>query len=57
MRKYFVKVDKWYASSQIYSKYEAKNQMETKWTDIYMCRCGNKLDRDINAAINIKMKD
>ena len=21
---------------------------------IYICECGNKLDRDINAAINIK---
>ena len=34
--KYFVKVDKWYASSQICSK------------------CGNNIDRDLNAAINIK---
>lgn len=51
--KYFVKIDKWYPSSQICSKCGNKKQM--KLSDrIYICECGNKIDRDINAAINIK---
>lgn len=51
--KYFVKVDKWYASSQICSKCGNKKQMKLN-ERTYICECGNKLDRDINAAINIK---
>lgn len=51
--KYFVKVDKWYASSQICSKCGNKKQIKLN-ERTYICECGNKLDRDINAAINIK---
>lgn len=51
--KYFVKVDKWYASSQICSKCGNKKQIKLS-ERTYICECGNKLDRDINAAINIK---
>lgn len=51
--KYFVKVDKWYASSQICSKCGNKHKLNLN-ERTYICECGNKLDRDINAAINIK---
>lgn len=51
--KYFVKVDKWYASSQICSK--CGNQKKIKLNErTYTCDCGNNIDRDLNAAINIK---
>lgn len=50
--KYFVKVDKWYPSSQICSC--CGNQQKLKLTDrIYRCKCGFTMDRDYNAAINI----
>lgn len=51
--KYFVKVDKWYASSQICSNCGNKKQMKLSDRS-YVCECGNNIDRDINAAINIK---
>lgn len=51
--KYFVKVDKWYASSQICSNCGNKKQMKLSERR-YVCECGNNIDRDINAAINIK---
>ena len=51
--KYFVKVDKWYASSQICSKCGNKKKI-TLNERTYTCDCGNNIDRDLNAAINIK---
>lgn len=57
--KYFVKIDKWYASSQICSACGAKHP-EMKITKLqpkkeYMeCSCGLHLQRDYNAASNIK---
>ena len=51
--KYFVKVDKWYASSQICSKCGNKKKIKLN-ERTYTCNCGNNIDRDINAAINIK---
>lgn len=51
--KYFVKIDKWYPSSQICSK--CKNKKQIKLSErVYSCDCGNRIDRDVNAAINIK---
>lgn len=51
--KYFVKVDKWYSSSQICSKCGNRKKIPlSKRT--YECECGNTMDRDYNAAINIK---
>ena len=51
--KYFVKVDKWYASSQICSKCGNKKKIKLN-ERTYTCECGNNIDRDLNAAINIK---
>ena len=53
--KYFIKVDKWYPSSQICSSCGYKNPLikdlsVRKWD----CpACGSQHDRDVNAAINI----
>lgn len=53
--KYFVKVDKWFASSQLCSNCHTKHP---KMKDIknrkLECGCGLIIDRDYNSAINIK---
>lgn len=52
--KYFIKVDKWYPSSQMCSKcgYKQKMSLDVR---TYLCpECGSVIDRDVNAAINIK---
>jgi putative transposase len=51
--KYFIKVDKWYPSSQLCSCCGSQKKL-TLSDRIYKCDCGLKLDRDYNAAINIK---
>lgn len=51
--KYFVKIDKWYPSTQICSNCGKQKKMRLN-DRIYICECGTKIDRDINAAINIK---
>ena len=51
--KYFIKVDKWYPSSQICSCCGSQKKI-TLADRIYKCSCGLEIDRDYNAAINIK---
>lgn len=51
--KYFVKVDKWYTSSQLCSCC-GKQKKLTLADRIYKCDCGLTINRDHNAAINIK---
>lgn len=52
--KRLIKVDKWYPSSKTCSKC-GKIKKELSLSDrIYMCECGYKEDRDINASINIR---
>lgn len=50
--KYFVKVDKFYPSSQLCSCCGNKKKL-TLADRVYRCDCGLTLDRDLNAAINI----
>lgn len=52
--KKLIKIDKWYPSSKTCSKCgNVKEELELSERE-YKCDCGNILDRDINAAINIK---
>ena len=51
--KYFVKVDKWFPSSQICSCCGSRKKLELSDRK-YICTCGLEIDRDLNAAINIK---
>ena len=51
--KHLVKVDKWYASSQICSSCGKQHKISLG-TGTYRCECGMVMDRDKNAAINIK---
>ena len=53
--KYFVKVDKWYPSSQLcYFCGKQHKEMKNLLTRQFVCDCGYKNDRDINASLNIK---
>ena len=51
--KYLVKVDKWYPSSQLCSNCGSRKKLSLG-ERIYQCSCGINIDRDYNAAINIK---
>ena len=51
--KQFIKVDKWYPSTQLCSCC-GKQKKLTLADRIYKCECGQTIDRDQNAAINIK---
>lgn len=53
--KYFVKVDKWFPSSQICSNCGCiHREMKNLANRVMKCDCGFVMDRDRNAAINIK---
>ena len=53
--KYFVKVDKWYPSSQICHYCGARHpEMKDLSIRIMRCSCGLLMNRDQNAAINIR---
>ena len=53
--KHFVKVDKWYHSSQIcYVCGKQHKEMKDLSIRRFVCVCGYSNDRDINAALNIK---
>jgi len=45
--------DRWYPSSQICSRCDARNSGLTLADRIYTCGCGHSLDRDLNAAANL----
>ena len=53
--KHFIKIDKWYASSKICNECGNK-KVDLKLEDrTYICKnCGNIVDRDFNASINIR---
>lgn len=52
--KYFVKVSKWYASSQICHQCGAKQKMPLPVRTYHCPHCGYIQDRDYNAALNIR---
>lgn len=49
-----VKIDRWFASSQICSSCGVNSGKKTLDIRYWECECGAKHDRDINASINIK---
>ena len=51
--KVFHKVNKYYASSKICSTCGKKKKTLHLSQRVYSCECGNVIDRDTNAAINI----
>ena len=54
--KYFIKISKWFPSSKTCSKCGTVKRELALSERTYTCDCcGASLDRDINAAINIRM--
>ena len=51
--KYLIKVDRYFASSKICSVCGKKKEELSLSARIYYCECGNRMDRDVNAAVNI----
>ena len=51
-----VKVDRWYPSSKRCSCCGRIKEELGLGERIYVCSCGNVMDRDVNAAVNIKME-
>ena len=51
--KYLLKVDCYFASSKICSVCRKKKEELSLSDRIYYCECGNRMDRDVNAAVNI----
>ena len=51
--KYLIKVDRYFASSKICSVCRKKKEELSLAYRIYYCECGNRMDRDVNAAVNI----
>ena len=51
--KYLIKVDRYFASSKICSVCRNKKEELSLSDRIYYCECGNRMDRDANAAVNI----
>ena len=51
--KYLIKVDRYFASSKICSVCGNKKEELSLSDRIYYCECGNRMDRDATAAVNI----
>ena len=51
--KYLIKADRYFASSKICSVCGNKKEELSLADRIYYCECGNRMDRDVNAAVNI----
>jgi putative transposase len=52
--KSFLKIDKWFPSSKTCSKCGEIKEKFSLSERVFECTCGNKMDRDDNAAINIR---
>ena len=48
-----IKVDRYFASSKICSVCGHKKKELALSERTYLCECGNRMDRDVNAAVNI----
>ena len=54
---HFIRIDRWYPSSQICSKGCGNLQKMSLDARVYRCqRCGYTVDRDVNAAINVAVQ-
>ena len=51
--KYLIKVDRYFASSKLCSVCGQKKKELALSERTYICECGNRMDRDVNAAVNI----
>lgn len=51
---YLIKIDKWYPSSQICSSCGSRQKLTLDQRTYNCPKCGKSIDRDYNAAINIK---
>ena len=51
--KYLIKVDRYFGSSKICSVCGHKKKELALSERTYLCECGNRMDRDVNAATNI----
>ena len=51
--KYLIKADRYFASSKICSVCGKKKERLSLSERIYYCECGHRMDRDVNAAVNI----
>jgi len=51
--KYLIKVDRYFASSKICSVCGNKKKELDLSERTYICECGNQMNRDVNAAVNI----
>ena len=51
--KYLIKVDRYFASSKMCSVCGHKKKELALSERTYLCECGNRMDRDVNAAVNI----
>ena len=54
--KYLIKVNRYFASSKICSVCGKKKAGLSLSERIYYCECGNRMDRDVNVAVNIMSK-
>ena len=52
--KHLIKVDRYFASSKICSLCGHKKKELALSDRMYVCECGNRMDRDVNAAVNIR---
>ena len=52
--KHLIKVDRYFASSKICSVCGHKKKELALSDRMYVCKCGNRMDRDVNAAVNIR---
>ena len=52
--KQLIKIDKWFPSSKMCSRCKEVKETLSLSERVFECICGNALDRDLNASINIR---